>query len=333
MMFRIASLLVTLSAFAVAHPASAEEIRVIAFPTDPTIDVVDNFGEPRSGHSHEGIDMMGSKMTPLYAAVDGVVRSINIPEASWGYALTIQDADGYTYHYLHINNDSPGTDDNEGGVQHAYAPGIARNATVTKGQLIGWMGDSGNAEEAGAHLHFEIRYEGTAINPYPSLVAAKYPGSYDATEAKNESPDINTDHSLVSDGSPAPCVSGSLIKSASLSAVYYCGADGKRHAFPNDRIYFTWYKDFKSVKTISDAELAAVPLGKNVTYRPGLKMVKIESIPHVYAIERGGVLRWIKSPEIAASIYGSQWSKNVDDISDAFFTNYTMGSEITSARD
>jgi hypothetical protein len=310
----------------------AEEIRVIAFSTDPSVVLADNFGEPRNGHAHEGIDMMGDKMTPLYAAVDGTVRSLNIPEASWGYAITLQDADGYTYHYLHVNNDSPGTDDGAGGTQNAYAPGIVKNATVTKGQLIGWLGDSGNAEEAGSHLHFEIRLDDVAMNPYASLVAALYPGSYDPVEAAAESPDINTDLALVSDGSIAPCVSGSLIKSATFSAVYYCGADGKRHAFPNDRIYFTWYVDFKNVKTITEAELAAVPLGKNVTYRPGIKMVKIESLPNVYAIEKGGTLRWIKSPDIATSMYGTTWNKKVDDISDAFFTNYTMGEDITSAR-
>lgn len=310
-----------------------DEIRVIAFPTEYDVDLSDNFADARSGHLHEGIDMMGDKMTPLYAAVDGKVEIVVDPEASWGYAIVLEDVDGYTYHYLHVNNDTPGTDDGAGGTAHAYASGIVRRATVTKGQLIGWMGDSGNAENVGSHLHFEIRKPGgEAINPYPSLVEARYPGSYSATDAKAASPDINTDRGFVADGTTPPCVSGSLIKSAAFTAVYFCGADGKRHAFPNDRIYFTWYADFKTVKTVSDVELAAVPLGKNVTYRPGVKMVKIESLPNVYAIEKGGVLRWIKSPEIAASIYGTKWSKNVDDISDAFFLDYTIGTEIGVAR-
>lgn len=312
---------------------AADDIRVIAFPTDLSIDFTDNFADQRSGHLHEGIDIIGPKMTPLYAAVDGRVASVNIPEESWGYAIVLRDADDYTYHYLHVNNDMPGTDDGAGGVAHAYAPGIVRGATVTKGQLVGWMGDSGNAESITSHLHFEIRKpDGTAIDPYASLVAARYPGSYSAADALAASPDINTDKGFVSDGSPAPCVSGSLIKIKTFSAVYYCGADGKRHAFPNDRIYFTWYADFKTVKTVTDAELAAVPLGKNVTYRPGSKMVKIESIPNVYAIEKGGVLRWIKSPDVAASIYGSTWTKKVDDISDAFFLDYTQGEEIAVKR-
>ena len=49
-------------------------------------------------------------------------------------------------------------------------------------------------------------------------------------------------------------------------------------------------------------------------------------------MHRQSVLRWIKSPEIAASIYGTKWSKNVDDISDAFFLDYTIGTEIGVAR-
>ncbi|MEO5927049.1 MAG: M23 family metallopeptidase [Patescibacteria group bacterium] len=316
-----------------ASVRAADDVRDIFFPTDISIDFTDNYGDARSGHLHEGVDILGPKMTPLYAAVDGKVARINDPEESWGYEIVLRDADDYTYHYIHVNNDTPGTDDGLGGIAHAYAPGIVRGASVTKGQLVGWMGDSGNAETVTSHLHFEIRKpDDTAIDPYASLVAARYPGSYSATDAMAASSDINTDKGFVSDGSVAPCVSGSLIKISTLSALYYCGADGKRHAFPSDRIYFTWYADFKTVKTISAEDLAAVPLGKNVTYRPGSKMVKIESIPNVYAIEKGGVLRWIKTPEIAASIYGSTWSKKVDDISDAFFLDYTVGTDIAVKR-
>lgn len=304
-------------------------IRPIAFPTEKTITFQDDFGDARSGHLHEANDLMGPKMTPLYAAVSGRVRSINDPEESWGYAVTISDAEGWTYHYLHINNDTPGTDDGNGGTEHAYAPGIVRGARVTKGQLIGWMGDSGNAENVGSHLHFEIRLDGEAINPYASLTAAlNRTATYDFSPAvaSSSSPDINTDKGYIADPNVTPpCTSGSLVKSTSTSAVYYCGADGKRHAFPNDRVYFTWYADFDDVTTISEQALAAIPLGKNVTYRPGVRMVKIESVPNVYAIDKGGTLRWITSPDAAAALYGKDWAKNVDDLSISFFTNYTEG--------
>jgi murein DD-endopeptidase MepM/ murein hydrolase activator NlpD len=153
--------------------AASPDVRLIYFPTDQKLKFTDNFGDARSGHLHEGTDIMGPKMTPLYSAIDGVVRDLEIPEASWGYAITLEDSDGYTYGYLHVNNDTPGTDDGKGGVDNAYAPFISRGAAVRKGQLIGWMGDSGNAESVGSHLHFEIRRpDHTAVDSYQSLMAA-----------------------------------------------------------------------------------------------------------------------------------------------------------------
>lgn len=309
--------------------SSSEVVRSIAYPTEKTIPVSDDFGHPRGSRSHEGNDLVGPKMTPLYAAVDGRVKSVEIPEPSWGYAVTLEDGDGYTYHYIHMNNDTPGTDDGAGGVEHAYAPGITRGARVTRGQLIGWMGDSGNAESVGSHLHFEIRRpDGTAIDPQASLLAAREEGRYQAALARAESPTINVDKSLTATGEESPCVSGSLVKSPVSSAVYYCGADGKRYAFPNERVYFSWYANFDSVQTLTEQGLANIPLGGNVTYRPGTKMVKITSLPNVYVIEKGGVLRWVRTPAEAAALYGTSWKKEVHDISDAFFTNYTVGESL-----
>src|SRR3989338_5981385 len=94
--------------------------------------------------------------------------------------------------------------------------------------------------------------------------------------------------------SAATLAAGDLIK-ASGPAVYYYAADGKRYVFPNEKTYFTWYSGFSSVKTITDAELAAVMIGGNVTYRPGVKMVKITTDPKVYAVSNGGVLRHVPS--------------------------------------
>ncbi|WKZ29346.1 MAG: hypothetical protein QY323_01290 [Patescibacteria group bacterium] len=132
--------------------------------------------------------------------------------------------------------------------------------------------------------------------------------------------------------SAAGCTSGSLIK-GSLSAVYYCGADMKRYVFTNDKAYFTWYSNFSGVMTISDADLASIQIGGNVTYRPGVKMIKIQSDPKVYAISHGGVLRPIGSEAVASALYGSNWNTQIDDISDAFFTNYTVGNAVNSAGD
>ncbi len=114
-------------------------------------------------------------------------------------------------------------------------------------------------------------------------------------------------------------------------AVYYVGSDGRRHAFPNSRVFFTWYENFDTVQEISLVELAAYQLGPNVTYRPGVRMVKFASLNKVYAIERNGILRWVKTEDVARSLYGADWNEKVDDISDVFYNDYDFGSDIDFA--
>lgn len=130
----------------------------------------------------------------------------------------------------------------------------------------------------------------------------------------------------------ATVASGGLVK-GSLPAVYYVGADGKRYVFPNDKVYFSWYADFSAVNTVSDAELANYVIGGNVTYKPGSRLVKIQSDPKVYAVDADGTLRWVNTEAAAVALYGSDWSKKVDDLSDSFFVNYKTGNEISSASD
>lgn len=125
--------------------------------------------------------------------------------------------------------------------------------------------------------------------------------------------------------------SGSLIKGESFRAVYYYSSNGKRYVFPDEKVYKTWYKDFSSVVTISDAELGKIMIGGNVTYRPGVTMVKVESSPNVYVVEKGGVLRWINSETVASALYGSNWNKRIDDIPDFVFANYTVGATVNAA--
>jgi hypothetical protein len=161
--------------FTVALPLHAEVVRTIAFPVSGSYSYRNDFHEPRGNGTrlHLGNDIIAAKMTPLVSVVDGYVNYLAIPEQSWGYEISIQDAEGYSYDYLHVNNDTPGTDDGKGGEVNAYAQGIARGVWVTKGQLIGWVGDSGNAETTLPHLHFEMRDPShTVINPYASLYAA-----------------------------------------------------------------------------------------------------------------------------------------------------------------
>ncbi len=313
--------------------SQAQEIKQIVFPVEGGGPFSDSFGDPRSGgRSHEGIDIFAPKMTPVVAAVDGRITSLPQDEPSYGYAIFMRGDDDWQYRYIHINNDTPGTDDGEGGVVYAYAPTIIRGARVVAGQLLGWVGDSGNAESVGSHLHFEIRKpDGTPINPYWSLVNASHPGAFDPAIARASASTINDDRQLPTINSNV-CQSNTLVK-ASTDAVYYCGADGKRYVFPNQRVYSSWFADFSGVITITDAELANIPLGGLVNYRPGVRMVKIETDPKVYAVDRGGVLRHITTPEIAVSMYGSAWNKQVDDLSDAFFFSYKIGEPVTSALD
>ncbi|MFA5946605.1 MAG: hypothetical protein WC813_01130 [Patescibacteria group bacterium] len=117
-------------------------------------------------------------------------------------------------------------------------------------------------------------------------------------------------------------------------SVYYRASDGTRHAFPNERVFLTWYSDFSSVTEISSSDMAALQLGKNVTYRPGVRMVKFTTDNKVYAVDQGGVLRWVSSEAMAMSLYGSDWNKKIDDIADVFVSNYDRtGAEIMNDSD
>ena len=135
---------------------------------------------------------------------------------------------------------------------------------------------------------------------------------------------------LASTASAALPSAGTIVK-GSGSAVYWYSKDGKRYVFPNEKTYKTWYADFSGVVTISDAELASLQIGGNVTYRPGVKLVKIVTDPKTYAVDSHGTLRWVTSEALAAQLYGSDWNTKVDDVPDAFFVNYAIGAQIDAA--
>ncbi len=124
---------------------------------------------------------------------------------------------------------------------------------------------------------------------------------------------------------------GDLIRGEGFNAVYYYGADGFRYVFPNDKAYFTWYKNFDNVKWLSDTNLTTIQIGGNVTYKPGVKMIKINSDPRVYAVGSGGTIRAISSEAIAQALYGDKWNKMIDDVPDGFFPNYKIGGTIDAA--
>jgi hypothetical protein len=125
---------------------------------------------------------------------------------------------------------------------------------------------------------------------------------------------------------------GDLIK-AGTQTVYYYGADGKRYVFPSQDVYLSWYDDFSQVKQITDQQLALIPIGGNVTYKPGVYLVKITTDPKVYAVDQGGQLKWVASENIAKSIYGNNWQQKIKDLSDVFFTDYELAGEINQVED
>jgi hypothetical protein len=125
---------------------------------------------------------------------------------------------------------------------------------------------------------------------------------------------------------------GDLIK-ASGPAVYYYGNDAKRYVFPNLNTYNSWYADFSTVKTITDTELASIVVGGNVTYKPGVKLVKIDSDPKVYAVDHGGTLRWVTTEALAISLYGANWAGLVQDVAVTQFLIYPKGSDINTTAD
>ncbi len=124
---------------------------------------------------------------------------------------------------------------------------------------------------------------------------------------------------------------GDLVKGPNSDAVYYIGADAKKYVFPDAKTYFTWYKNFDAVKTVTVTELDAYNDGGAVTYRPGTKMVTTVDTNKVYAVEPGGVLRWVPDEATALALYGSNWNKRINDVIPGYFSStYTLGATLGS---
>ncbi len=126
---------------------------------------------------------------------------------------------------------------------------------------------------------------------------------------------------------------GDIIKGETLSTVYYYGSDGSRYSFPNEKTYFTWYEDFSDVVTITDEELADIPLAGNIVYRPGSYWIKIQSSAKTYAVTPEGVIRWIETEDVAEGLAGDDWNQFIHDVPDVFFADYTEGTSLMDAAD
>jgi hypothetical protein len=170
-----AAVLLTTAAAACQPVPGVVPLRTIVFPVAANVRYTDTFGAARSGgRSHEGQDLMAPKGTVAVAAVDGVVTSVRHDTSGLsGNMLRITDAEGWQYVYIHLNNDRPGTDNGANRYDEAFADGIRAGQRVKAGEPVGFVGDSGNAENAGSHLHFEIvDPQGVAVNAFSSLQAA-----------------------------------------------------------------------------------------------------------------------------------------------------------------
>src|SRR3954469_25141441 len=148
----------------------------ILFPVVRKVQYIDDFGAPRGGGAHQGNDLMAAKKSPAVAAEAGKVKYWTTSRTA-GCMLYLYGASGTTYLYIHLNNDLTMRNDNKGKcvAGTAYAKGLKDGAKVTAGQMIGFVGDSGDANGIASHLHFEVHPGGSAaVSPYTYLQKAQH---------------------------------------------------------------------------------------------------------------------------------------------------------------
>ncbi len=133
--------------------------------------LVDTFTAARAGGArrHDAIDIMAPEGTPVLAAADGKVEKL-FNSVRGGLTIYVRSPDRrWTYYYAHLQS---------------YAQGLAENQRVRRGQPLGRVGHTGDANAAGPHLHFAINqmlpgekwWHGEPINPYPLLAGKKASG-------------------------------------------------------------------------------------------------------------------------------------------------------------
>ena len=125
--------------------------------------LVDSFFDRRGGQrTHHALDIPAPRHTPVRAAVAGVVAALNSSRSGGTSIWQYDESGAYCYFYAHLQR---------------YAPGLRAGQAVARGQVIGFVGTTGNASEDTPHLHFAMfRLEskgrwwgGVPVNPYPLL--------------------------------------------------------------------------------------------------------------------------------------------------------------------
>jgi murein DD-endopeptidase MepM/ murein hydrolase activator NlpD len=129
-----------------------------AFPVLGTYTYQDDFGAARHQGAHEGNDIMAARGTLTVAVADGVIKRMTRTETGLGGIwIWLQDGAGNEYYYAHLDS---------------IAEGLRPGSRVTVGQVIGTVGNTGDARYGAPHLHFEVHPGGGgAVNPYSDLVA------------------------------------------------------------------------------------------------------------------------------------------------------------------
>ena len=164
-----------LGAGAAAASTSAPVPRLV-FPILGAATYTDDFGDPRGQGAHEGNDMLAPRRALALAAEAGTVK-FHTTSSRAGCMLYLEGKSGTEYLYIHLNNDLTDTNDNQGtcvpGV--AYAKGLKSGAKVAAGEVIAYVGDSGDANGIHPHLHFEVHPNGgAATSPFPYLNKARH---------------------------------------------------------------------------------------------------------------------------------------------------------------
>ena len=125
----------------------------------------DTFDEVHNGSPHEAIDIMEPRGTPVRAVVSGIVRKLFLSKPGGNTIYQFDEMEVYCYYYAHLDG---------------YAEGLREGMWVERGDVIGFVGSTGNADSRAPHLHFAIFelgpeklwWKGKAIDPYPGLAAA-----------------------------------------------------------------------------------------------------------------------------------------------------------------
>jgi hypothetical protein len=155
--------------------APAGSVPRLIFPIAGSVAFSNDFGAARYSGSHQGNDLMAPRRTVAVAAEAGKIKYWTSSSRA-GCMLYLYGKSGTTYLYIHLNNDVTRGNDNRGKCVPgmAYWKGLKDGAHVEAGEPIGYVGNSGDADQTDPHLHFEVHpNDGAAVNPYPHLMKAE----------------------------------------------------------------------------------------------------------------------------------------------------------------